>query len=83
MLRYLSPESTINVTTVAFGLSCSPILIAAITLTPDEVPAKRPSSLVYLLAIALASSVFTAIISSTKFGSQSGGVYPIPTPSIL
>ena len=48
--------------------------IAAMTLAPDDVPAKSASSRASRLAIAFASSVFTAWISSASAGSQSGGV---------
>ena len=50
---------------------------------PDEVPAKSPSSRARRLAISLASAVTIGRISSTTEGSQSGGRYPIPIPSIL
>jgi hypothetical protein len=43
-------------------------------LAPDEVPANSASSRAKRRAISLASSVFTATISSTSDGSQSGGV---------
>ena len=82
LLRYLSPESAISVTTVAPRPSRSPTCIAAMTFAPDDVPAKSASSRARRLAISFASSVLTATISSTRAGSQSGGVYPIPTPSI-
>lgn len=73
VLRYLSPESHISVTTVAPGPSRRPTAIAASTFAPDDVPAKSPSSRASRRAIALASSVATGTISSNSSGSQSGG----------
>src|SRR5687768_16509036 len=74
VLRYLRPESAMSVTTVALGPSRCPISMAATTFAPEEVPAKSASSRARRLAIAFASSVFTAMISSTSAGSHNGGV---------
>jgi len=57
--------------------------IAARTLAPEDVPAKRASSRARRRAMSLASSVLTGRISSPSAGSQSGGMKPIPTPPIL
>jgi hypothetical protein len=66
---------------------CFPILYAtlmeATTLAPVEVPANIPSSLASLLAMVMASSVLTVKIPSTKSGCHTGGINPMPIPSIL
>ena len=74
MLRYLRPESAINVTILASGPSRAAIGIAATTLAPEEVPANGASSRAIRRAISFASSVATAPTWSTSAGAQSGGV---------
>jgi len=71
------------VTTVARGPSRSATRRDATTFAPLEEPAKIASSRASRLAIAFASSVATVTISSTSSGFQSGGMKPIPIPSIL
>src|SRR6185437_3945362 len=82
VLTYFRPESIISVTTLAPGPSFFVTRIAACTFPPEDVPAKIPSCRANCGAISLASAVFTDLISSTAFASHSGGVYPMPIPSM-
>ena len=77
------PESTITVTTTDSFPSRSATRSAAATLAPVEVPANIPSSFASRRAIFMASAVDTVIISFTNAGRHSGGIKPIPIPSIL
>src|SRR5207244_3422060 len=64
VFTYLSPESTISVTTFVPGPRRRPTSIAAMTLAPDDVPANNASSRARRRAISFASSVLTAMTSS-------------------
>jgi hypothetical protein len=56
---------------------------AAQVAAPEEMPAKMPSSLANLRAVAPAFSLVTWIISSTASGLYTSGTNPAPMPWIL
>src|SRR5437870_2415296 len=82
VLTYRNPESMMIVPTVAPVPSRFATCSAATMLAPLEVPAKMASSRARRRAIALASSEATMKISFTSSRLQSGGMNPIPMPSI-
>src|SRR3989441_5187395 len=82
VLTYRNPESMMIVPTVAPAPSRFATCSAATMLAPLEVPAKMASSRARRRAIALASSEATMKISFTSSRLQSGGMNPIPMPSI-
>src|SRR5256885_11804017 len=82
VLTYRNPESMMIVPTVAPAPSRFATCSAATMLAPLEVPAKMASSRARRRAIALASSEATMKISFTSSRLQSGGMKPIPLPSV-
>ena len=71
------------VTTFAPGPRLRATRIAAATLAPEDVPPKIPSSRASRRVISLASCVATGLMSLTWSGRHSGGMKPMPMPSIL
>src|SRR5437879_1982159 len=82
VLTYRNPESMMIVPTVAPAPSRLATCSAATMLAPLEVPAKMASSRARRRAISFASSEATMKISFTSSRLQSGGMNPIPMPSI-
>src|SRR5437867_1867747 len=82
VLTYRNPESMMIVPTVAPAPSRFATCSAATMLAPLDVPAKMASSRARRRAIAFASSEATMKISFTSSRLQSGGMNPIPMPSI-
>ena len=82
--RYLSPnDGSIQQISLPLFSGLFASSIAAKAAAPDEIPLINPSSRANLLAIPIASSLLTFIISFTNDRSQFFGINPAPIPYIL